>query len=77
MSGGTRTFHGQRYVFVRAFDRERRDGTLATILVWRSRCADCGGPFEITTPAVAAKFQPNRRCQRHKRPGQRVRSAEA
>lgn len=70
-----RTYRGQLYAMTGSFQRERRDGTLATILEWTSPCADCGEPFTITTPAASAKFEPNRRCQKHKRPGQRVKEA--
>ena len=69
-----RSFHGQTYRLIGSFARERRDGTEATILTWESRCAECGDSFAITTPARATKFQPNRRCQRCKRPGQRVKT---
>ncbi|MDP3675255.1 MAG: hypothetical protein Q8R44_09180 [Novosphingobium sp.] len=67
-----RDYLGQRYTVVGEFTRPRRDGTEATILTWASNCADCGEPFMLTTPAASSKFQPNRRCQRHKRPGHRV-----
>jgi len=73
---GVRTYHGQRYTVADTCERERSNGTLATIIVWRSICANCGAPFAISTPARAATFKPNRRCQRHKRPGHRVRSVE-
>lgn len=72
MIGETRTYLGQRYEIVDAFERDRRDGSVATILHWQSHCAECGEPFGFTTPAASAKFQPNRRCQKHKRPGCRV-----
>ena len=67
-----KTFKGQVYVEVERFDRERRDGTKAEIIRWHSECAECGQPFTFTTPAKSGKFEPNRRCQTHKRPGQRV-----
>ena len=69
------TYMGQLYTVTASFKRERRDGTLATILQWTSPCAECGAPFTFTTPALSAKFEPNRRCQKHKRPGHRVRGA--
>jgi hypothetical protein len=39
----------------------------------------CGArePLEFRTPAESKNFSPNRRCQRHKRPGARVRATEA
>lgn len=73
-----RTFRGQTYRLVGSFVRARkRDGSEATILTWQSFCAQCGDSFTITTPAASSKFQPNRRCQVHKRPGQRVRRPES
>lgn len=76
-SGGrvlVRTFRGQTYRMIGSYARERSDGSEATILSWESRCAECGDSFTITTPERSSKFEPSRRCQRHKRPGQRVRS---
>lgn len=72
MNATFKTFHGQRYARIGEFQRERRDGTLATIIRWQSHCAECGAPFEFTTPASSSKFEPNRRCQTHKRPGVKV-----
>lgn len=71
-----RDYLGQRYTVVGSSTRMRRDGTEATILTWQSQCADCGGDFTFTTPAASSKFQPNRRCPKHKRPGQRVRKRQ-
>ena len=70
--GTIRENYGQPYTVTDQFRRTRRDGSIATILVWESPCATCGEPFTFSTPAAAKKFQPNRRCQKHKRPGQRV-----
>lgn len=71
---GTRcTFRGQLYELTGTFRRERKDGSMATIGEWKSQCAECGEVFTFTAPLAAAKFQPNRRCQKHKRPGVRVR----
>lgn len=74
MTSIVREYNGQRYVRIGEFKRARRDGTLATVLRWQSHCAECGDPFEITTPKASNKWQPNRRCQTHKRPGVRVKS---
>jgi hypothetical protein len=68
-----RVYRGQRYVVAGWFKRARRDGTEATILRWQSACAECGEPFIVTTPVASSKFEPSRRCQKHKRPGKRVR----
>lgn len=72
-----RTYRGQVYIPIGKRTRERRDGTMAELIVWQSGCAECGAPFEFTTPAKSSKFEPNRRCQKHKRPGQKVREREA
>lgn len=72
MIGTTRVYKGQFYTAVATLERTRRDGSTALILRWVSGCAACGAPFEITTPAASSKFEPNRRCQKHKRPGRRV-----
>lgn len=66
---------GQEYRVIDTFKRNRKDGTVATILIWQSACAQCGALFAFTAPEGASKFQPNRRCQKHKRPGQRVKGA--
>lgn len=67
--GTTVTYKGQLYTAVASYDRERRDGSTAVILEWLSLCAQCREPFTFTTPAASSKFQPNRRCTKHKRPG--------
>lgn len=72
MSALDRTYMGQRYQVIGEFQRQCRDGTMATILTWESPCAHCGEPFTITTPVGASKFESNRRCQKHKRPGHQV-----
>jgi hypothetical protein len=70
-------FDGQLYELARTEPHTRRDGTKTELTVWRSRCAQCGEPFEVRTPAKSKKFSPNRRCHKHKRPGARVRAADA
>lgn len=70
--GDTRVYKGQFYTAVETLERIRRDGSTALVLRWISSCAECGAPFEITTPAASSKFEPSRRCQKHKRPGQPV-----
>jgi hypothetical protein len=71
----TRDYKGQAYTVTGSFQRKRKDSTMATVLEWTSHCAQCDAPFTCTTPAASAKFQPNRRCQKHKRPGHRVKGA--
>ena len=75
--GDVRHYLGQRYIAVAAKPYTRADGTETQIIVWESPCADCGEPFLCPAPAAAARFQPNRRCPKHKRPGQRVRERAA
>jgi len=70
--GTTQTYKGQLYWVADTFMHERKDGTLAVILVWASQCLECGDEFRFTQPALAEKFAPNRRCQKHKRPGVQV-----
>lgn len=77
MTGIVRTHLGQSFAVVDQFDRERRDGTMATILVWQSPCAECGEPFSFTTPAASSKWEPSKRCQKHKRPGVRASGGRA
>lgn len=66
----------QLYELARTEPYQRRDGTETELIVWQSHCATCGEPFELRTPSKASKFVPNRRCQKHKRPGARVESSK-
>ena len=68
----SRIFDGQSYHLVKSEPYTRLDGGKTTLSVWQSNCPVCGDLFEIRTPAKASKFQPNRRCAEHKRPGYRV-----
>jgi hypothetical protein len=73
-----RIFDGQRYEMVGERPYIRRDGRETLVIVWRSHCAQCGAEFTISTPnSSRAKFMPNRRCQKHKRPGHRVKGGAA
>lgn len=74
--GTVHFYRDQRYVLFEIRDHARADGSSTQLAVWISRCADCGGVFETITPAQSSRFQPNRRCQQHKRPGRRVRSSK-
>jgi len=67
---------GQQYEFVGPRRHTRRDGTETFLAVWRTTCPQCGESFLCTTPGEASKFEPNRRCQKHKRPGQRAKGGE-
>jgi rRNA maturation protein Nop10 len=65
-------YDGQHYELVRTEAYTRRDGSETTLSVWQSECPVCGEAFEVRTPARARKFEPNRRCGKHRRPGVRV-----
>lgn len=65
---------GQRYICAEIKPYKRRDGVSSEVAVWLSRCANCGEFFVFRTGRTIARFQPNRRCDRHKRPGVRVRT---
>jgi hypothetical protein len=67
-----KTYRGQNYELTGTRPYIRRDGTETHLAVWRSHCADCGEPFELQTPGKSSRFEPNRRCPKHKRPGCRV-----
>lgn len=61
-------FHrGQRYEVVGVEPHRRRDGTLCELVVYSSRCADCGAGFEARSPNKVVLY-PNRRCKRHAKP---------
>lgn len=47
------------------------EDTGGRVLVWMSRCAECGVAFTFST-AMRGLFKPSRRCQLHKSPGRRV-----
>lgn len=72
MIGTIRMHQGQRFWVGNTSMYQRPDGSLGVMLVWASQCTDCGEQFEFTAPAASTKFEPNRRCQKHKRPGCRV-----
>ncbi|WP_165938445.1 hypothetical protein [Parafrankia sp. BMG5.11] len=67
-----RIYRGQVYRPICTRPHLCRDGRQTLLAVWESHCVQCGAPFTLTTPLHAGKFQPNRRCQQHKRPGSTV-----
>lgn len=69
MIGTIRMHDGQRYWVANTATYVRPDGSLGIMLVWASQCPECGARFQFTAPAAASTFRPNRRCQKHKRPG--------
>ena len=55
--------HGQRFVLCRTQPYVTLGGARSLVLHWRSHCATCGQPFEMTTGAVVWNL--NRRCAMH------------
>ncbi len=70
--GIVRDYVGQQYLLVGVHQYMRADESDALILTWLAACATCGAAFTFKGPGRTIKFQPSRRCQKHKRPGQRV-----
>jgi hypothetical protein len=68
----TKFYDGQRYELVRTQRHTRVDGSETTLSVWQSERAVCGKAFEVRGPARARRFAPSRRCEEHKRSGERV-----
>lgn len=62
---------GQRYELVALQKHVRQDGRPTALLIWRSHCADCAAPFEVTT-GLKTTGAINRRCQLHHMPGRAV-----
>jgi hypothetical protein len=66
---------GQGYRRVDVVPYTRKDGSTSALQVWRSRCADCGEPFEILSTVRKRKlWYPNRRCKKHQQPGLAVKA---
>ena len=72
-----RTYRGQTYALIRSRPYIRRDGSTTELFIWRGHCAECGTAFGFSTPALSSKFEPNRRCREHRRPGVRVKVVTA
>ena len=72
--GTLKIYQDQRYLAVAVRPYLRKDGTTSAIVTWQSHCAQCGQAFTFDLGASVTKFYPNRRCQKHKRPSQRVRT---
>ena len=69
MAKPDRILNGQPYWSGTSKPHIRRDGAATTLIEWKSHCADCGAMFVFWLPARGSKFEPNRRCSQHKRPG--------
>ncbi len=64
-------FGGQLYARVGIQPHVRQDGTVTELVIWRTHCADCGEVFEVTSVASSSPNL-NRRCNRHKAAGRKV-----
>lgn len=64
---------GQRYEVIALEPHIRTDGTMTTLIVWQSHCAETGHPFEFRT-GLKTKYI-NRRCKQHSKPGNAVAKA--
>lgn len=71
--GLTRDYGGQLFEQVGVDPHTRVDGSRTQLIVWQSACMECGEAFTFRTPIAASKFQPNRRCAKHRRPGSKAR----
>lgn len=56
-------YRGLLYERLRIEPFARKDGSASSIAIWRSICQQCQHHFECTTPAIAPRFRPARRCQ--------------
>ena len=65
---------GQAYRIIDREYRETKDGRPYCLVFLRSCCADCGAPFltAATRKQIHGCFDLNRRCERHARPGVKV-----
>lgn len=66
-----RYLNGQRYERIGWRMHECLNGRVVELTVYLSQCADCGDWFELCA-LKNRRFQPNRRCERHRQPGVRV-----
>lgn len=64
--GATTAWRGQAYRLIAVTPRHLRDGRIAEIYTWRSRCKRCGAAYETTTREMRppAARQPDRRDRR-------------
>ncbi len=61
----------QRYVAIALIDAWRTDGQRTKLLIWESRCAECGLPI-FSASSTSGLHSPNRRCEQHRAPGRPV-----
>lgn len=69
--GTTFSNRGQAFVCVAVEPYTRRDGSKTRLVVLQSACWQCGALFRFKIPFGCSydRVEPNRRCDKHKRPG--------
>ena len=77
MIGSFKYYGGQQYECVGEQPYTRRDGSQTYLAVWETRCATCNCTFRFKYSTNSEKFEPNRRCKDHKRPGAKVKHERA
>jgi hypothetical protein len=65
---------GQKYELVNLQKHVRQDGRTTALLIWRTHCAECAAPFDVTT-GLKTTGAINRRCPLHHKPGRAVAEA--
>lgn len=60
-------FDGVTFSVVGYEDYVRRDGTPSMLIVWNSRCVDCGDEIEIRTGMKSRGI--TKRCEKHRKKG--------
>lgn len=62
----------QRYKCVGLTPYHRDDGQITTLEIWESNCVECFRKFRFKRSTTRRRFDPNRRCELHSKPGKRV-----
>ncbi|WP_086930674.1 hypothetical protein [Agarilytica rhodophyticola] len=64
-------YDGQAYEFKRVeFYTRKSNGRETMLLVWDSRCPECGASFQTATPFKIRSL--TRRCEKHRARGKRI-----
>lgn len=72
--GDTIVKNDQTYRVVNFQPYIKYDGSQIELACFVSCCADCGQAYEFKLPQGAMKFEPKRRCDKHKKPGVKVKT---
>ena len=72
-----KVYDGQSDELIGVVPHKRVAASETELLVWECHCPICSDIFEDRTPSQARTFEPNRPCQRRKRPGMRVKARGA